>query len=58
MKVKREKSLGVPMDEQEMMMLEELARKEGMTKSAFIRYIVKRLALEGYVSMNHGWGAK
>ena len=58
MKVKRDKALGVPMDEQEMQMLEELARREGMTKSAFIRYIVKRLAVEGYVTTNHGWGAK
>lgn len=50
-RIKRDKSLGVPMDEQEMEMLEALARAEGMTKSAFIRWIVKKLAKDGYVTI-------
>lgn len=56
-KIRREKSLGVPMDEQEMLMLEALARAEGMTKSAFIRWIVKKLTKDGYVAVQD-WGKR
>jgi len=56
-RIKRDKSLGVPMDEQEMEMLEALARAEGMTKSAFIRWIVKKLTKDGYVTVQE-WRTK
>lgn len=56
-RIKREKALGVPMDEQEMAMLEALARAEGMTKSGFIRYIIKKLTKDGYVTIQE-WRAK
>ena len=55
MKVEREQTFGMKVDHEEMQMLEELARMHGMTKSAFVRMVVKQLAMNGIFTVQKGW---
>ena len=41
-------TLGVPMSSKEMEMVKDLAKEQGMTKSAYIRYIIKCLYFNGF----------
>ena len=54
-KIVREETFGMKMDHTEMMMLEELSRKQGMTKSAYVRYVIMQLAMYGHVAVDSGW---
>lgn len=48
----RDKQLGVPVTAQEMEMVKVLARREGMTMSAYVRYIVRQLYMNGIAIAN------
>ena len=57
-KIDRNKQFGVTMDDKEMQLLEDMARNQGMTKSAFFRFILNQLAVNGVATVDGNWRAR